>query len=208
MTENGNSYMQVITGPDGEPLVVLRLRDLITIVEMLLAEKPTPSARGGHIEKNFSNFLTDLDSRSLGVRVAEEAFSFSKNNIDAVNYFQTSRTDINEIVEAVMVLSRDVGALVDNGDGDDVALADAKARVAEGRDEIVSAETADRLIGGEAPLRVWREYRNFTQKALAETAGISQAMISQIESGKRKGDVDVLKAIADALNVTLDDLVA
>ena len=46
-----------------------------------------------------------------------------------------------------------------------------------------------------------------TAKELAQKAGIMQAYLSQIESGKRDGTVDTMKRIAEALDVTIDELV-
>ncbi len=60
------------------------------------------------------------------------------------------------------------------------------------------------LIGGESPVKAWREHRGLTQDTLSTTAGISKAYLSQIENGKRHGAVRVLKAIAKALAVPLD----
>nr|WP_244424802.1 helix-turn-helix transcriptional regulator [Methylobacterium nodulans] len=46
-----------------------------------------------------------------------------------------------------------------------------------------------------------------TAKALAEKAGIAQPFLSQIETGRREGTIDTLRKLAQALNLTLDDLV-
>jgi DNA-binding XRE family transcriptional regulator len=81
----------------------------------------------------------------------------------------------------------------------DAALAD------EG--ESVPHEVMQRLVHGEPPLRVWREYRGLTQSALAQHAGVDKTYISQIESGHKTGSVKVLRQLADALEVELDDLV-
>ncbi|EHQ53691.1 XRE family transcriptional regulator [Ectothiorhodospira sp. PHS-1] len=59
----------------------------------------------------------------------------------------------------------------------------------------------------ENPIRVWREYRGLTMAALAEHCGVSVPAISQIESGQRKPSVRLLKAMAEALEVDMDDLV-
>ncbi|GMT40908.1 MAG: hypothetical protein IEMM0001_1643 [bacterium] len=56
-------------------------------------------------------------------------------------------------------------------------------------------------------LKVWREFRCMTQGQLAKQAGISQGQVALIECGKREGKVSVLKGLANALNVDLDDLV-
>ncbi|MBK3734043.1 helix-turn-helix domain-containing protein [Azospirillum argentinense] len=67
-------------------------------------------------------------------------------------------------------------------------------------------EVAERLLGGEHPVKVFRDHRGMTQAQLAEATGLKQAYVSQIEAGTRGGSVDVLKRIADALRVELDDL--
>lgn len=82
-----------------------------------------------------------------------------------------------------------------------------EARVAAGEDERVPAEFVDRLIDGESPVRVWRDFRGLSAKDLAAAAGISAAYISEIETGKKEGSISVLKAIAKVLRLDLDDLV-
>lgn len=59
----------------------------------------------------------------------------------------------------------------------------------------------------ENPLRVWREYRGFTGRKLAEAVGISSAYLSDIENGKKDGSIAVLKRIAEVLRVDIDDIV-
>jgi len=82
-----------------------------------------------------------------------------------------------------------------------------ESRLAAGKEELLPAEMVDRTIDGERPIRVWREYRGLTVKALANEAGIAAAYLSQIETGKRDGTVATMKRLADALGVSLDDLV-
>lgn len=84
----------------------------------------------------------------------------------------------------------------------------AKRRLASGEDELVPAAIAHRLLDGENPVRVWREHRGMSARALAERAGISAAYLSQIEAGRRDGSFDTMRKIASALGVALDDLVA
>jgi DNA-binding XRE family transcriptional regulator len=68
-------------------------------------------------------------------------------------------------------------------------------------------ELVEARANGENSVRVFRKYRGMTMTALAEAAGISQPYLSDIETGKKTGSVDVLKKIAVALKVDLDDLV-
>ena len=74
-------------------------------------------------------------------------------------------------------------------------------------EELVPSEVVYAVLDGENPIRVWREYRGYTQQELAEAAGISKPYLSQIETGKRTGTTEVLSAIANALDLTLDDIV-
>lgn len=93
-------------------------------------------------------------------------------------------------------------------DADGVRAYDAaRRRLSEGEDEIIPGEFADRILDGENPVRIWREYRGLSIKALAEKAEISAAYLSQIESGVREGSVRTMKALAMALNLDLADLV-
>lgn len=72
--------------------------------------------------------------------------------------------------------------------------------------ELIPAAVAYALLDGENPLKVWREYRGFTQHQLAVQAGLSAAYLSQIESGKRKGTAEVWQHLAHALGVSIDDV--
>ena len=109
--------------------------------------------------------------------------------------------------EVLVVLPlADYEALIDAAD---VAAAEkVKADVAAGRDEMVPAEVASRLIAGESPMRVWREHRKLTSKALSDLTGLSPGYLSEIESGSKPGGIATLGKIAKALGVTIDDLVA
>ncbi|UDL04006.1 helix-turn-helix domain-containing protein [Marinobacter sp. CA1] len=89
--------------------------------------------------------------------------------------------------------------------------ADARQAMSElknGEDEVVPAVVADRLIAGdEHPLKVWREYRGLTQEALGAAAGVGKSYISQIEGAGKTASTKVLKALAQALSVDVDDLI-
>jgi DNA-binding XRE family transcriptional regulator len=87
------------------------------------------------------------------------------------------------------------------------AYDDAKRRLASGEDELVPAEIVNRILDGDNALRVWREYRGLTIKQLAENAGVSAPFVSQIETGQREGSVETMRKLADALKVSLDELV-
>jgi DNA-binding XRE family transcriptional regulator len=90
---------------------------------------------------------------------------------------------------------------------DIAALDEVMRKVAAGEEEFIPEEYADRLIDGENPVRVWREYRGLKARELAEAAGISPPYLSQIENGEREGSFETMRNIADVLKVTIDDLV-
>lgn len=82
-----------------------------------------------------------------------------------------------------------------------------KAFDAHAGDEAFPEAVAERLIGGENAVKVFREYRALTLRDLATKSGLGASYLSDIENGKRKGTVETMKAIAEALGVDLDDLV-
>lgn len=81
----------------------------------------------------------------------------------------------------------------------------ARQRILDG-EELIPSDITYAILDGENPLRVWREYRGLTQQQLADQAEISKPYVSQIESGKRMGTPDVLSRLANALGVSLDDI--
>jgi DNA-binding XRE family transcriptional regulator len=87
---------------------------------------------------------------------------------------------------------------------EDVALLDAAKADDDGFR--VPAAVANAILDGAHPVKAWREHRGLTQGTLAAEAGISKAYLCQIETGRREGAVKTLRAIATALNVTVDDL--
>jgi transcriptional regulator with XRE-family HTH domain len=82
----------------------------------------------------------------------------------------------------------------------------AERRLEAGEDELLPWDFAKRLLAGENPVRLWREYRGLTVAALATAAGISQPYLTQIETGRRDGTFKVMAALARALRIDLDDL--
>ncbi|MBS0271108.1 MAG: helix-turn-helix domain-containing protein [Proteobacteria bacterium] len=73
--------------------------------------------------------------------------------------------------------------------------------------EDIPAYVVDKLLSGENPLRVWREYRALTQQEIAQAVGISIPFLSQIETDKRLPSLRIYQKLAKVLNVSLDNLV-
>lgn len=86
------------------------------------------------------------------------------------------------------------------------SLQDAVDARAARSDESFPAEFADRLLAGESPLRVWREYRGMTLQALAEQSGVTRQMVSMAERGKARPSADLLSRLALALGCDMEDL--
>ena len=59
----------------------------------------------------------------------------------------------------------------------------------------------------ESPIKLIRKFRGMTQGDLAQSAGISRPYLTEIETGKKDGSIRALKAIAGALDVSLEVLV-
>ncbi|KAB0571292.1 helix-turn-helix domain-containing protein [Brucella pituitosa] len=82
-----------------------------------------------------------------------------------------------------------------------------RAKLSAGEEELIPAQYVNRMIDGENKIKVWRDFRCMSAKALADAAGISAPYLSQIESGAREGSLDALKKLAEVLNVTIDELI-
>ena|SRR5258708_46803 len=72
--------------------------------------------------------------------------------------------------------------------------------------ETVPADVVNRLLDGANKIKVWRTHRGMTQQALADACGVSKPYISQLEAGSRLASQGVLRKLAGALRVDLDDL--
>lgn len=81
-----------------------------------------------------------------------------------------------------------------------------RTKLSTGEEELIPAEYVNRMIDGENKIKVWRDFRGMSAKALADAAGMSAPYLSQIESGAREGSLDALKKLAEALKVTIDEL--
>ena len=109
----------------------------------------------------------------------------------------------------VVLPEADYLALVEAADdAADAALVDRfERRLAGGEEELIPADYVHRMLDGENRVAVWRDHRGISAKEVAEKAGITQAYLSQIETGKRDGTVGTMKKIAAALGVGVDDIV-
>ncbi len=65
----------------------------------------------------------------------------------------------------------------------------------------------DEIHASPSPIGPIRKWRGLTQEGLAKKAGVSQGYLSELETGKKTGDVATLRAIAGALGISLEDVV-
>lgn len=80
-------------------------------------------------------------------------------------------------------------------------------RIKAGTEELIPSAVVDRLLNGDAPLTVWREYRQLSQAELARQSGVNRVQIIDIEASRKTGSVSTLKKLATALQIDMDDLV-
>lgn len=88
----------------------------------------------------------------------------------------------------------------------DLAAAERAERRREEGEEYLPFEMVQALLAGENALKVWRKHRGLTQDQLAAMADMRKPTISEIENGKAQGKPSVWRALADALGVTVDDI--
>lgn len=89
----------------------------------------------------------------------------------------------------------------------DIAEADkVKREIAAARSSWIPGEVADKIMGGENPVRAFRSHKSMKVKDLAGAAGISPPYLSEIEAGKKYPSLETMKRLAEALGTTIDAL--
>lgn len=93
-------------------------------------------------------------------------------------------------------------------DATDVQEADTiLARIRSGQAEVWPSEVVDRIIEGEPPAKVIREWRGLTLQSVADQAEIPLSVVSGIEEGTEDPRLGALRKLAEVLKVDVDDLV-
>jgi mRNA interferase RelE/StbE len=87
-----------------------------------------------------------------------------------------------------------------------VSAAEVLDRIRAGKEELIPPEIIMRLVSGEAPLAVWRDYRQLSQGDLARQSGVDCAHINDMEAGRKTGSDATLRKLATALGVDIEDL--
>ena len=97
-----------------------------------------------------------------------------------------------------------LSALAENYD--DIRTFDDAMRELDEGEELIPAAVVDRLMGGESPLKVWREHRGFTLSKLSEQADIDMFTLKRIEEGQETLPPHLQIHLAIILNIDTDDL--
>lgn len=107
------------------------------------------------------------------------------------------RAEYEQLIERAREANEDAGTAR--------LVARAKKKIVDGA-ALLPKNVVDRLASGENPIRVLREFRGYTQIELANAdgIGIAQGYLSDLESGKRKGPLELHQKFARALGVPLD----
>lgn len=87
---------------------------------------------------------------------------------------------------------------------DRALLSEAIDTLKSGAEEPIPVNVVAELDAGGVPLRAFRRWRGLTQRALAEQTGLTQAYLSEIESGRKTPSVEVLRALARALHTDME----
>jgi len=62
-------------------------------------------------------------------------------------------------------------------------------------------------VRGENLIKAWREYFGLTQQELARRAGMKQPALARLESSDTSPRTSTLKKLADAMNITFEQLI-
>jgi hypothetical protein len=106
---------------------------------------------------------------------------------------------------AILPYSEYLKLLEDHDDNEKINVF--KNKLASGQEELIPKDLVNRIIAGENPIKIYREFRKFTLSGFAAKTKLSVPYLSQLEHNERKGSFESLKKIAAVLGVSIDDLV-
>jgi ribosome-binding protein aMBF1 (putative translation factor) len=76
------------------------------------------------------------------------------------------------------------------------------------RRDYMTGDELRRILDDESPVKVWREKRGLSQRALAEQAGVSPSYLAEIETGKKPGSAEALRKLSRVLAIPMENLVS
>lgn len=96
----------------------------------------------------------------------------------------------------------------DSEDTADIATARrVMARITSGHEQLLTSAELDELLAATTPLAFYRHRAGLTLATLAQRTGLAQSALAAIETGRNSGDDPIMGKIAEALNLTIDDLI-
>ena len=93
-----------------------------------------------------------------------------------------------------------------SGDQEDIVLVKRYKTARSQDDTEIPWDVAKRVIAGEHPVKVYREWRGLTQDSLARKVGSAKVYISQIETGVKPGGRAMMRKLSVALAVPVSAL--
>jgi ribosome-binding protein aMBF1 (putative translation factor) len=76
------------------------------------------------------------------------------------------------------------------------------------RRDYLTSEEMRRILADESPVKVWREKRGLSQRALAEKADVSASYLAEIETGKKPGSAEALRKLSRVLAIPMENLMS
>jgi len=76
------------------------------------------------------------------------------------------------------------------------------------RRDYMTGDELRRILDDESPVKVWRDKRGLSQRALAEQAGVSPSYLAEIETGKKPGSADALRKLSRVLEIPMENLMS
>jgi len=122
-------------------------------------------------------------------------------------YGQALRSGLGRPSDKLVVMTEDdCAAIVRRAEDAEDATALRAAVASTSRRDYLPASFVARLVAGESPVRVWREHRRLSQRTLAARIAVDVGELTRIEANDKHCDNETLTALADALDVEMDDL--
>src|SRR3954453_11484929 len=91
--------------------------------------------------------------------------------------------------------------------GDIAIVAHSRAALVAGIEELLTLHEVDALHAAATPLAFWREKRKVTPEELAERVGIDPNLLAKLERGESVADIYLYRKLAEALRLTVEDLI-
>lgn len=121
---------------------------------------------------------------------------------------------IEESADTITLTRSDWDALIESlEDAEDLAAVNARRahERAVGKDsarqDYLTGDEVQRLLDWTSPVKIWREKRGLSQRALATQAGVSQSYLAEIETGRKPGSAGALRDLAAILQIPMENLV-